>query len=271
MDNRPIGIFDSGVGGLTAVRALRALLPAEDVIYFGDSGRMPYGGRSRVELLHMALQDAAFLTGKNVKALMAACGTTDSNVMEELKARVDVPVFGVVRPAAEAAAATTRSGRVGVIATAATARSDAYGRALLEAEPTLHVVTRGCPLLASLAEQGRVGAEDPVLLAALREYLDAIAAEEVDTLLLGCTHYPLVSAAIAAVIGEQVRQIDSGAEGAAVLAAWLRKNGMLREDSRAGRVTYYTSGSEKTFASVAGIFLGGPVAENVHSVEPFPL
>lgn len=271
MDNRPIGIFDSGVGGLTAVKALHTRLSGEEIIYFGDSGRMPYGGRPREELLRIAEQDAAFLLGKNVKALLAACGTTDSNAMAYLKEILDVPIFGVIAPAAAAAASKTRTGRVAVISTEATARSDAYGRALLTANPQLHVITRGCPLIAPLAEQGHTGKHDPVLRAALEEYLGDIAAADVDTLILGCTHYPLVSAAISDIVGERVTLIDSGAESAAALAEYLGTNGMLRGDSPVGQVTYYTSGDEKLFASVAETFLGGDIAGAVRAIAPFSL
>ena len=271
MDNRPIGIFDSGVGGLTALKALRDLLPGEDTIYFGDSGRMPYGGRPREELLKIAEQDAEFLGRQNVKAILAACGTTDSNALPHLQAIFDIPVFGVIAPAAAAAAAATRSGSIGVISTEATARSGAYSRALLAIDPSLRVITRGCPLIAPISEAGHTDKDDPELRSALAEYLADIADEKMDTLLLGCTHYPLVSDAISDFVGGAVTLIDCGAEGASALARYLFTNDMLSGDSRGGRATYYTSGNEKAFASVAGIFLGGSIADSVRGIAPFKL
>jgi glutamate racemase len=271
MDNRPIGVFDSGVGGLTAVKALRKLLPDEDIIYFGDSGRMPYGGRPLTELLKIAEQDTEFLLEKNVKAILAACGTTDSNAMPHLKETFDIPLFGVVCPAAAAAAAATRSGRIGIISTEATARSDAYGRALREIKPSLCVITKGCPLIAPLAEQGHIGKDDPILNGALKEYLAPVISENVDTLILGCTHYPLVAEVISDVIGRDVIMINSGAESAAALARYLSENGMLCEHSNKKNTVFYTSGDERVFASVAEIFLGENIAGDVHGVVPFAL
>jgi glutamate racemase len=271
MDNRPIGIFDSGVGGLTAVRKLKTLLPNENIIYFGDSGRMPYGGRPIPEIYRIAEQDSAFLIDKNVKAIMAACGTTDSNAMAHLKEILTTPVSGIIAPSVSAAAAATRTGRIGIIATEATAKSDAFGRALLKADPSLRIVTQGCPLIAPLAEHGHTGKDDPLLREALEGYLAPVIAADVDTLLLGCTHYPLVSAAILELMDRDVTLIDSGAEGAAALARYLAENDMLRGESGAGQVTYYTSGDEAMFASVAEIFLGGQITGSVRFVEPFAL
>lgn len=271
MDNRPIGIFDSGVGGLTAVKALRRLLPGEEIIYFGDSGRMPYGGRPLHELLRIGEQDTEFLIGKNVKALLAACGTTDSNAMPHLREILEIPIFGVIRPAARAAAAVTKTGRVGVISTEATTNSGAFERALLEADPSLYVIAKGCPLLAPLTEQGHIGKNDPSLREALEEYLAPVIEAKVDTLLLGCTHYPLLAEAISDIIGEDIPLIDCGAESAGALSDYLEKNDMLSGDSRAQRETYYTSGDIKGFASVAEIFLGGSILDTVNKIEPFPL
>ncbi|NCB51492.1 MAG: glutamate racemase [Clostridia bacterium] len=271
MDNRPIGIFDSGVGGLTAVKALRRLLPNEEIIYFGDSGRMPYGGRPFHELIEIAEQDTGFLIAKNVKALLAACGTTSSTAMSHLLEILDTPIFGVIRPAAVAAAETTKTGRIGVISTEATTNSGAYQRALLETDPSLFVIAKGCPLLAPLTEQGHIGKDDPILMKALEEYLAPVIEADVDTLLLGCTHYPLLAEAISDIIGDDIPLIDCGAESAGALSEYLKKNDMLSGDLRTKRETYYTSGDIKGFASVAGIFLGGSILDAVSKIEPFPL
>jgi len=271
MDNRPIGIFDSGVGGLTAVKAIRRRLPYEEIVYFGDSGRMPYGGRPINELLRFAEQDTGFLVGKNVKVLLAACGTTDSNAMPHLREILDRPIFGVISPAAAAAAKATKTGRIGVISTEATTKSGAYKKALLNVDPSLHIVAAGCPLLAALTEHGHIGKDDPALRWPLEAYLSPIIEAGVDTLLLGCTHYPLLAAAVTDIVGTDIRLVDCGAESVGALADYLEKNDMLSGDSRTKRETYYTSGDREGFAAVAEIFLGGSILDAVSKIEPFPL
>lgn len=267
MDDRPIGIFDSGVGGLTAVRAMTRLLPGERIVYFGDSGRMPYGGRPKGEIVRMALQIGAFLLKHDVKVLLAACNTTDSNALGELSDAVPVPVFGVVRPAAAEAVAHAHSGRIGVISTVATAQSGAFERAVAQESPAEQVLTVGCPTLAELVEQGHTDGSDPLLAQALRECLTPMREIGVDTLILGCTHYPLVSEAISAFMGPGVTLVDSGAAGARALARELAaRHALAGEGSRGGGV-YYTSGDERAFARSAAHFLGTETA--VTRVAPF--
>jgi glutamate racemase len=271
LDNRPIGVFDSGVGGLTAVRALQRLLPSENILYFGDSGRAPYGCRPVDEIRRIARQDSSFLAEKGVKALLVACGTMDSNALGDIVENVTVPVGGVVRPSAEAAAAATRNGRVGVLATAATARSGAFGRALAAARASLTVTAEGCPLLVPLIESGHGAADDPALGEALDEYLAPMQAAGVDTLLLGCTHFPLVSDAIAARMGPGVTLIDSGAEGARACARNLAEAGLLCGQERRGSSIYYTSGGTDAFARLSALFLDAGGAGPIRGVEPFRL
>lgn len=268
MDDRPIGIFDSGVGGLTAVRAMARLLPRENIIYFGDSGRMPYGPRPKEEIVRMALQIQTFLLARNVKALLAACNTIDANALPALSDAAPVPVFGVVSPAAAAAAAVTHSGRIGVLSTVATAKSGAYVRALAQAAPSAQVLSVGCPTLATLVEQGHTDGADPVLKTVLAESLTPLRAGKIDTLILGCTHYSLISAAIAGFMGPGVALVDSGAEGARALARVLAaRDALAGEDARGGRA-YYTSGDGQTFARSAALFLGERA--DVMRAPPFP-
>lgn len=268
MDNGPIGIFDSGVGGLTAVKALRRLLPGENILYFGDSGRMPYGTRAKEEIERMAYEDAALLVKRGAKALLAACNTIDSNALPALQARFAQPVFGVIGPAAQKAARTTKTGRVGVIATEATAKSDAYGTALRALLPEASVTTVGCPTLATLVEQGHTKAGDPVLDAALEEYLAPIREAGADTLILGCTHYPLLTEAIGAILGGGVALVDSGAAGAEALAAWLCDSGMTA-GRPSGSALYCTSGNLEPFSRVAGVFLEADVSGCTCRIQHF--
>ncbi len=256
MDRRPIGVFDSGLGGLTAVRELARIMPEEDLIYFGDTSRVPYGGRSRETLVRYALQDAAFLGSFGPKAIVVACGTVSSNAMEELRAACAVPVYGVVEPAAQAAVRTTRSGRVGVIGTEASIRSDAYARAVRRLCPGAEVLSVPCPLLVPLVENGRYQAEDGVVETVLEEYLAPLRIAGVDTLVLGCTHYPLLRGAIAAVMGPEVALVDVGEECARTVAEDLSRQGLRAERTGPGSHRFYVSDSTGAFGRLATIFLG---------------
>lgn len=211
MDYRPVGIFDSGMGGLTAVRVLRELLPGEDIAYLGDTARVPYGGRSVAELIEIARSDARFLRARAIKAMLVACGTVSSNCLDEVEKTAGVPVIGVVKPAAAEAAASTKNGRVGVLSTVATTRSGAFVRELKAIDSAIEPVASGSPLLVPLVEAGRSDPADPEVASAVEECLRDVRAAGVDTLILGCTHFPLLSEAIAAYMGEGVTLIDSGA------------------------------------------------------------
>ena len=191
MDNRPIGVFDSGLGGLTAVKALRRLLPGEDLIYFGDTARVPYGGRSRETLLKYARQDIAFLRSFDLKAVLIACGTVTSTSLDTLRKDNDLPVLGVVEPSCREALAATNNKKIGMIATLASARSGAYERTLKGLDADVQVVSQPCPLFVPLVENGRFRQGDVVIETVAREYLTPLMEAGVDTLILGCTHYPL--------------------------------------------------------------------------------
>ena len=194
MDNRPIGVFDSGLGGLTSVRELRRLLPGEDIVYFGDTGRVPYGSRSHETILQYARQDIAFLLSQNVKCIMAACGTVSSTYPPEEAAKLPVPYMGVVSSAARRAARATRSRKIGVIGTSATIRSHSYELMLRRLVPGAEITARACPLFVSLVENGYVDGSAPdrqqVTKLVIAQYLKEVRDAGVDTLILGCTHYP---------------------------------------------------------------------------------
>ncbi len=195
-DDRPIGVFDSGLGGLTAVKELRRLLPGEDIIYFGDTGRVPYGTRGRDTIVAYARQDIAFLLSKNVKTILAACGTVSSTFPIEESSRLPVLYNGVVQAAAKAAMQATQNNKIGIIGTEATIASQSYQQALLSLSPHIQSTSNACPLFVPLVENGHFGTDDPMVQIAAEKYLAPIQAAGVDTLILGCTHYPLLSGAI---------------------------------------------------------------------------
>ncbi|WP_251447921.1 glutamate racemase [Vermiculatibacterium agrestimuris] len=266
MDPRPIGVFDSGLGGLTALRELRRLLPGEELIYFGDTGRVPYGGRSREIILRYARQDVAFLRSFDPKAIIIACGTVSANALTELSAENDLPIFGVVGPAAQAAAATTRNGKVGLIGTAASIRSGAYEREIAQLAPRLEVFSRPCPLFVPLVENGRFRPGDQVVELVAEEYLQPLRSAGVDTLVLGCTHYPLLRDVVGQVMGPQVTLIDTGAVCAVHAARALEAQGLLAR-RETGQRRYFVSDSTQDFARLAGIFLGEDVEGSVERIE----
>ena len=267
MDNRPIGVFDSGLGGLTAVRELQRLLPGEDIIYFGDTGRVPYGGRSRDTIIRYARQDVAFLRTFDLKAIVIACGTVSTTALDVLTAENDIPVWGVVEPAARAAAAATKNGRVGLIGTQATIRSGAYERRIAQGAPQIQVMAAACPLFVPLVENGRFRRGDIVIETVAAEYLAPLKAAGVDTLVLGCTHYPLLEEVIAACMGPDVSLVSAGAEGARAAADFLRARGALSGRADGGACRFFVSDRQEDFARLASIFLGRDVTEAVELTD----
>lgn len=259
MDNRPIGVFDSGLGGLTAVKELEKILPRESIVYFGDTGRVPYGTRSRETVRGYARQDMKFLISRDVKAVLAACGTVSSTA-GDIGASLPVPYFDVVAPTAKAAAAASKNGKIGVIGTSATIHSDSYRRALLAIDYKLEVYPQACPLFVPLVENAFISPQDEVTRLVAERYLAPIREAGVDTLILGCTHYPIISAIIASVMGRNVTLIDSGREAALALAASLQERDLLCDGAAPRRADYYVTDAPESFTNVAELFLG-------HSVE----
>ena len=267
LDHRPIGVFDSGLGGLTAVRELAAQMPNETMIYFGDTGRVPYGGRSRDTIIRYARQDVAFLRTFDLKAVVVACGTVSSTALEELQAEQDIPVFGVVEPTARQAAEGTRNQKIGLIATRATIRTGAYERAIARLDPAATVYPLACPLFVPLVENGRTRPGDVVIETVTAEYLTPLKEAGVDTLVLGCTHYPLLREVIGNFMGPQVTLVDSGAAVARRVCAYLRESGQAADPAQTGGCRWYVSDSTEGFASLASLFLGRPVTEPVEQVS----
>jgi len=266
MDLRPVGVFDSGLGGLTAVKRIADLLPGEDIVYLGDTGRVPYGGRSRETIVRYAIEDTEFLCSKDIKALVVACGTVSTNAIDEVKNAAAVPVFGVVESAVKKAAAVTKNGRIGILGTKATVKSGVFEARLKELIPHVSVTVQACPLFVPLVENGRTSSEDGVLLAVAEEYLAPLKAAGVDTIIMGCTHYPIIAETIGKIMGEGVSLVDPGAETAADLAALLEREDMLSGKSE-GVSRYYVTDSAEGFAESASLFLGTNVKGGVERIS----
>ncbi len=251
----PIGVFDSGLGGLTAVRELRRLLPGEDIVYFGDTGRVPYGTRGRDTILSYARQDIAFLLSQRVKTIIAACGTVSSTYPAEEGEALPVEYTGVLQAAAAAAAAATRNGRVGILGTEATVSSGSYQAALHALNPKLETVAAACPLFVPLVENGHFAPDDPMAHLAAGEYLGGVKAAGVDTVILGCTHYPLLAGVLQKQFGPGVTLIDSGREAALTMQRRMAETGLLNPRRTGGQARYFVSDEPARFNTLAGIFL----------------
>lgn len=263
MDTRPIGVFDSGLGGLTAVRQLRRVLPGEDIVYFGDTGRVPYGSRARDTIVQYARQDIHFLLTQDVKFIIAACGTVSSTFPPEEAAKLPVPYTGVVGAASRAAVAATRNRKIGIIGTAATIRSGSYAAVIRDMMPDVEITAKACPLFVPLVENGYVQDGNPVTKLVIADYLESVRASGIDTLILGCTHYPLLKKMIGDYMGAEVTLIDSGKVTAQAAAAALADLDLLSNRNAGGTARYYVSDTPDNFAEQEMLFLGdyagGPV------------
>lgn len=267
MNNNAIGVFDSGLGGLTCLKELNQLIPNENVIYFGDTARIPYGTRSRETILKYAAQDIAFVKSKGVKLIIAACGTVSSVLGIGKTSDGDVPFTGVVLPAAQAACGITRNGKIGVIGTEATIKSGVYGKAIRSIRPDISVIGNSCPMFVPLVENGYTDRDNPVTKLIAEQYLAPIKREGVDTLILGCTHYPIIRDAIADYMGDSVKIISSGEEAAKFAYNMLTAKDMLANREETGTNTYYTSDSATLFEENARAFLGsGKINGDIHKV-----
>jgi glutamate racemase len=253
MSDGAIGIFDSGVGGLTVVHALLAALPREHLIYLGDTARYPYGTKSAETVTRYSLENVDFLIARGIKMLVVACNTSTAAALDTLEARYPLPIVGVVAPGARAALQSTRTGRVGVIATEATIASGAYTRALRALRPDLEIYTRPCPLFVPLAEEGWV--EGAIAERVAETYLASLTRSGIDTLVLGCTHYPLLKPVIAQVMGPGVTLVDSAEETAREVAAVLAAQGLGRASGH-GSTSFFVTDVPDRFIRIGQRFLG---------------
>jgi glutamate racemase len=254
-----IGIFDSGVGGLTVLREIIRSLPQEDTIYFGDTARVPYGTKSPETVSRYAREVTSFLVRRDIKLLVVACNTASAVALPGLKRQFPIPVVGVIEPGARRAVEVTRSGRIGVIGTSGTIRSSAYTRAIKRLNPTAEVLTRACPLFVPLAEEGWT--DNQVARLTAESYLNELKGADVDTLVLGCTHYPLLKQVIAEIMGPSVTLVDSAEETARTVAAILADKRLLRPDTEQGNHHYYVSDIPAGFVRVGNRFLGGRLGD----------
>lgn len=274
MSNAPIGIFDSGIGGLTVARAIQDLLPHESTIYLGDTARVPYGPKSPETVRRYSREILEWLLAQHVKAVVIACNTATAHALGELRVRSPVPVIGVIDPGARAAAAATRNGRIGVIGTAGTVASGAYRKALHDVRDSLFVLEQPCPLFVPMVEEGWFGHRATELVA--REYLGPVQQAAIDTLVLGCTHYPMLKPLLAKVMGASVTLIDSAAETARELAGVLDASGLSASGGNPVRRRWVATDDAERFGKVGAVFMGealGPVDVvelelEVASVEP---
>ncbi len=254
-DNRAIGIFDSGLGGLTVTREIIKLLPCENVVYFGDTGRVPYGTKGRDTIRKYALQDERFLLSHNVKLIVAACGTV-SSVAADTAEQLPVPFVEVVSHSVKAAVAATKNKKIGVLATSTTISSGAHKNQILKLLPDAEVTESSGTLLVSLVEEGWTGSNDSVVLETLRRYLKPMIDAKVDTIILGCTHFPVLLDAISKVLGTGVTLINMGVSTASAVFETLKKSNSLNDGKTVPSHKFYVSDKTSAFAKTASILLG---------------
>ena len=254
---RPIGVFDSGIGGLTVVAEIMRQLPAEEIVYFGDTARLPYGPKSEATVMQFAIQDTEFLLSHRVKCVVVACNTASSVAIRELTSRFDLPVIGVIAPGALAAVSSTLIGKIGVIGTEGTIASHAYEREIHTLDREIEVIEVSCPLFVPLAEEGWTDREVSLVIA--HEYLTPLRDAGVDVVVLGCTHYPILKGTIGKVFGPTVRLIDSAEETAREVSERLSSLGLAREAGHAPEHHFFVSDVPHRFKEQAERFLGGPL------------
>lgn len=237
MDNRKIGVFDSGLGGLSVVKEMKKYMPEESIVYFGDTARLPYGSKSKESIIRFSKQIMRFLTEHDVKAVIIACGTASSNALEALKECYDLPIIGVVEPGAEAAARNTRNGNVGVLGTAATINSRAFERLIHQCDASVNVISQACPMFVPLVEEGWF--EDDVTRQIAARYLAPLKEAGVDTVVLGCTHYPLLKRVIGEEFGDEVKLVNVSKEAVLKMKEYLAANGLQANPEKEGAQADY--------------------------------
>ncbi len=262
MPEKYIGVFDSGLGGLTCVKELMELLPDEPIVYFGDTGRVPYGSKSNETIIKYARSDIKFLKTFDLKMIVVACGTASAIALPVIKYEIDTPVFGVIDAAATAATEATRNGKIGIIGTAGSIRSGAYEKRIKEINPNITTTAVACPLFVPIVEAGHTKSQVAHLVA--EEYLQQIKAAEVDTLILGCTHYPLLKETIGKVMGENVTLIDPGKIVAGYVKEYLTDKNMLADKSN---YKFFVSDCPDDFEHLAKEFLQRDIPGGVEKID----
>jgi glutamate racemase len=261
---RPIGVFDSGIGGLTVLKELTALLPGEDFIYLGDTARLPYGTKSNEVIVRYSRENTEFLLAKGIKLLVVACNTSSAVALDEIAGHTMVPVIGVIEPGARAAVKASRTGKIGVIGTEATIGSGAYTRAIQNLRPRAEIYTRACPLLVPLVEEGWT--DNEIAERTVGYYLESLRASGIDTLLLGCTHYPLLRGVFERVLGARVKIVDSAIATAAAVREKLAALKLARRGGAAGAQSFFVTETPDRFVRVGRRFIG-PRVESAVRIE----
>jgi glutamate racemase len=259
LKKQPIGIFDSGIGGLTVFKEIRKQFPQEDIIYFGDTARVPYGPKSPQTVLNYSVQNARFLLQNGAKIIVVACNTSASVALQKLREILPIPIIGVIQPGAAHATSVTQNGKIGIIGTEGTIRSDAYSHAIKNIDPKIQVFSKACPLLVSLVEEG--WEEHQISELIIREYLQDLQQQDIDTLVLGCTHYPILKKAIGKIVGKNIKLVDS----AEAVAANLKEMLPNPETETAGSNKFYVSDNEDKFRQIATRILNREI-EPLHRV-----
>ncbi len=252
--NSPIGIFDSGLGGLTVARAIRETLPHEPLLYYGDTARVPYGSKSKETVIRFTRDAIDFLRSHNAKCIVIACNTASALALPELESRLTVPIIGVINPGADAAVQATRNGNIGVIATSATIASEAYTHAIRKRKPDATVYSQPCPLFVPLVEEGWTDRAATDLI--IEEYLRTLRTAHIDTLVLGCTHYPLLHIPIHKYMGESVTLVDSASTCANTLARLLESNNLLNTTDQPAEEHFFVTDAAARFSELGAQFLG---------------
>jgi glutamate racemase len=252
--DKPIGIFDSGIGGLTVTKEVIKLLPHENIIYFGDTARVPYGVKSRDTIIKFSLENTLFLLQKEVKVIVVACNTSSSLALPIIRRHFKIPIIGVIMPGAKEAVYATKNGRIGVIGTRATIKSNAYEEEILRLDPGMKVFSHACPMFVPVVEEG--WADDPIAQKVVERYLAPLKAKNIDTLILGCTHYPLLKGKIRSVMGKNVELIDSAQSVALELRQVLVQEGLMNRGTAKGTREFFVSDEVAIFENVASRFLG---------------
>lgn len=255
----PIGVFDSGVGGLTVVKEIMNQIPGESIIYFGDTARLPYGSKSKETVITYTRQIIRFLMGKGVKALVIACNTASAFALETVKEEVDIPIIGVVKPGAKVAAQTSKNGNIGVIGTEGTIQSGIYTEFLSKTNPNVKVFGKACPLFVPLVEEGLI--DDPVTLEMARRYISDLLKYDIDTLVLGCTHYPLLRKTIRKIVGEKIALVNPAYETARTLNKVLIEKGLENDKILKKDHKFYVSDGAEKFKKFANSILPCEVVE----------
>ncbi len=252
--SNPIGVFDSGIGGLTVVKQIKSFLPNENIVYFGDTARVPYGSKSNATVIEYALQDAQFLLKKNVKLIVVACNTVSSVALQVLRDKINLPIIGMITPGAKMALKETANNKIGVIGTYATVNNKAYSKEIKKFDKKSKVFEKACPLFVPFAEEGWLNTEATKLVA--KEYLKELKEKEIESLILGCTHYPLLHDVIQEAIGDKVKLIDSGIAASFEVREHLQARNLLNDSAAKGEDLYFVSDLPEKFRTVAELFLG---------------